>query len=195
MGTFDPVIAEAKLRERIESLENDTLRCFWKIDDGPGPAFFPAVLYAYATIDYLSSCWAGWNDSKGNRSKNQTMRMATFLEKYCRYGKRECQIAVSLWRHKLMHTGEPRVLRNAVTNEVYKWEIDSAGKSHMELVPLSAPGEFGFQVNPLTLVQDLRAGVLGAGGYLAELRQSPDLQQMFLDFMQETESYNITLRE
>ncbi len=65
----------------------------------------------------------------------------------------------------------------------------------MELVPLSAPGEFGFQVNPLTLVQDLKAGVLGAGGYLADLRQSPDLQQKFLDFMQETESYKITLRE
>ena len=52
MATFGREWAERVLRERLDSLDNDTRRCFWPIPGGPGPAFFPAVLYGFATIDY-----------------------------------------------------------------------------------------------------------------------------------------------
>lgn len=193
MTGFDAEIARKTFQERIDSLDNDVQRCFWPIKDGPGPAFFPAVLYAFATIDYLSSCWAGWNDSKGDRSKSQTKRITDFLVKYCQYENKESQIAVNVWRHKLMHTGEPRVVRNVAASELYEWEINTNGQTHMKLVHIDGAGRYRLQINPVTLVHDLRNGVLGPGGYLQDLRQSPNLQKQFQDFIQETNTYTISI--
>jgi hypothetical protein len=191
--TFNPPEAERSLRERLDSLERDTNRCYTRIEGMP-PAPFPAVLYAFATIDYLSSCWQGWNDSKGDPAKKQTVRIADFLEQVCHYGWAESQIAVALWRHKLMHTGEPRLLRDTATNEVYGWEINFEGKDHMALVgPGGARGRV-FHINPRTLVKDLREAVFGAGGYWDQLQASPDLQAKFVAFMYETDSYTVKIR-
>ncbi len=92
MKTFDAAEAERLLRERLDSLENDTKRCFVPIA-GLQAAPFPAVLYAFATVDYLSSCWKGWNRKPGG---DQTKRLVQFLMKFCRYGKRESRIAVEV---------------------------------------------------------------------------------------------------
>jgi hypothetical protein len=65
--TFDPQTARAQFEERLDSLEADTNRCFWKIPGGPGEAYFPPVFYAFATIDYFSSYWMerlGWRSNQ-----------------------------------------------------------------------------------------------------------------------------------
>jgi hypothetical protein len=148
----------------------------------------------FATIDYFSSSWAGWNDSKGDRSRNQTDRITAFLRRYHGYGSKERQIAVNVWRHKLMHTGEPRGLRNSAINEVYWREIDANGQNHMTLVPIDTAGNFSIQLNPFAPVRDLHRGVLDPNGDLDELRQSADLQQKFLSCFHEMGNYSISLK-
>ena len=112
--------------ERINSLENDTNRCFYGIFEpgAPGPAFFPAIMYCFATLDYFSSFWAGWNQ-RAPQGQSQTDRMVAFGERYLLYPRKEAQIAIHFWRHKLMHTAEPRPLRDSVTNEAYCWSTGS----------------------------------------------------------------------
>jgi len=86
MNSADLLRARELFRARIDSLEHDTKRCFWLINEpsAPGPAFFPAVMYCFSTLDYFSSFWAGWNQTK-HHGQNQTDRMIAFSEKYLLY--------------------------------------------------------------------------------------------------------------
>jgi hypothetical protein len=192
MAVFDISAAEKRFRERIESLELDTKRCYSKVLDLPF-AHYPAVLYAFATINYFSSFWAGWNKKRPDPTTDQTKRIVGFLERYCKYGSKESTLAVKTWRHLLIHTGEPRILRNKNTGDVYVWEIHAEGTTHMKLDPIDPPGHFKFQYNPFTLVCDLRVGVLGPNGYLDELRSNQKFQANFDAFIQELEGYEIEL--
>src|SRR6266498_4982554 len=139
-ATFNPADVRQLFEQRLDSLDNDTKRCFAPIKDVQ-LAPFPAVLYAFATVDYFSSCWKGWNDPIFGRKKkkrpNQTKRLVSFLMRFLRYGKKEIQVAVSVWRHKLMHTGEPRLLRNKKKTEIYGWEINEGASDHMKLVQVT----------------------------------------------------------
>jgi len=183
-----------RFRQRIDSLESDTKRCFWDIKDpgAPGCAYFPPVMYAFATIDYFSSYWAGWN--QGRRGKNQTDRMTDFMNMYLLYPRKNSQIAINFWRHKLMHTAEPRILRNSENDEVYKWKTGINLEHHMILVETGVPNEFRLEFDPLVLVRDLREGVFGPKGYFQELRTSSDLQKKYCKCFKEMNSYKITLR-
>ncbi|MBI3800555.1 MAG: hypothetical protein HY268_26710 [Deltaproteobacteria bacterium] len=157
----------------------------------PGPAFFPAVMYCFATIDYFSGFWAGWNQS--GPGKNQTDRMIDFLDRYLLYPRKESQLAVHFWRHKLMHTSEPRKLHNADNNEVYVWRTGTGLEHHMELAPLEGQ-EFCLDLDPLTFVGDLRTGIFGPSGYFQELRGYADLQAKYLTCLCELESYRVKLK-
>ena len=181
-------------RKRIDSLELDTKRCFWDIKDpdAPGYAFFPPVMYAFATIDYFSSYWAGWN--KSGKGKNQTDRMIDFMNTYLLYPRKNSQIAIDIWRHKLMHTAEPRILRNAENDEVYGWKIGKDLQHHMILLEIDVPNKFILEFDPLALVRDLREGVFGPKGYFQELQTSDDLQKKYCQCFEEMNSYDITLK-
>lgn len=191
MKTFDLVGARGQFENRINSLEADTNRCFWEIQGGPGKAYFPPVMYALATIDYFSSYWAGWNDSKRDPAKKQTVRLSDFMQRYLKYGKKESLIAVAMWRHKLLHTGEPRVLRSTNGKERYLWQTGINLKSHLKLDPGSTPGEFWLRFDCDVMVRDLHTAVLGRSGYFHDLCASPELQRKFLDCFNEMENYTI----
>lgn len=171
-------IAQARLvfRERIDSLEQDINRCFWTISEpgAPGPAFFPAVMYCFATLDYFSSHWEGWNQ-RAPKGRTQTNRMALFEERYLLYGRKESQIAIHLWRHKLMHTAEPRLLRDKKTGEEYSWSIGDTSQHHMLLRAIH-PKKFDLYFCPPVFVRDFRVGVFGPDGYFHQLRTNPALQ-------------------
>lgn len=192
LALFDPNSARVQFENRIASLESDTRRCFCDIPGGPGPAFSPAVLYALATIDYFSSYWAGWNDNSGDRSKKQTDRLVDFLVKYLGYDQRASKVGITIWRHKLMHTGEPRVVK-AKNGERIIWETGINLQDHMKLTPTTNPNEFILRFDSNTVVSDLRCGILSASGYLADLCTSPDLQQKFLCCHNEMENYTINV--
>jgi len=187
-------IAHMRFSERIDGLDHDIARCFWNITQpgAPGCAFFPAVMYAFATVDYFSSYWAGWNES--SPGKNQTERLTAFMNQYLLYPRKEAQIAINFWRHKLMHTAEPRLLRNKENDEVYIWSIGTNLVNHMILVQTGVPNQFLLEFNPSTLVFDLREGVFGPCGYFTDLQTSIDLQDKYLKCLSEMENYTIKIK-
>lgn len=194
-----PAMTEAELgkvlrlfRQRIGSLDNDVRRCFWPIPQGPGEAFFPAVMYCFATLDYFSSCWAGWNRS-GLR-KDQTARLIDFMTKFLLYGRKEATLAVHFWRHKLMHTSEPRVLRNRNNDEVYRWRTGTGLDHHMELATLP-DRQYRLDFDPLVFLEDLRSAILGPSGYFDQLRHSGELQGKYEACFKEMDTYSVSLNE
>jgi hypothetical protein len=181
-----------QFRRRLSSLENDAKRAFYPIAR-VGYAPFPIAMYAFATIDYFSSFWAGWNDKKnrpGSDKRSQKKRMADFLERYLGYPQKNSQLAIDIWRHKLMHTGEPRRLKEGPTS--YGWFIADRDGKHLQLVKLGRR-DFQLHIGILNLVQDLTAGVFGTNGYFNELKSSPILQCNAKTFLKEVKSYNFRL--
>jgi hypothetical protein len=82
---------------------------------------FPHTLYGYmmvcfSQIDLFSACWKGDSSSQG-----QTLRMIDFMEKYIAPNRETSSVAVQIWRHKLMHTGEPRYLLDDKSGRWYRW--------------------------------------------------------------------------
>ncbi len=191
LTTFDPQAVRSQFEERIGSLEADTNRCFWKIEGGPGEAYFPPIFYAFATIDYFSSYWAGWNDPAGDRTKRQTTRLVDFMVKYFGYERRASTVAVAIWRHKLMHTAQPRVLRARNGIDRFTWETGINLKDHVTLSPTGTPNEFMVRFDSYAVIRDLRRGVLGPSGYFSDLCTSPDPQQKCLACYNEMENYTV----
>ncbi len=192
--------ARDRFRSRIDSLDGDSRRCFWPIQDpgAPGPAFFPPVMYAFATIDYFSSFWAGWNENR-KKGQNQTKRMADFMERYLLYPQKESQLAIAFWRHKLMHTAEPRVLTDKSTGEKYRWRMGTHPDitHHMRLQPDPDPSKKTsvLEFCVFDLIRDLRDGVFGPRGYFEDLRNNvEDRQRLYLECLREFESYTFELR-
>ncbi len=187
--------ARERFRSRIDSLENDVSRCFWNIiqPGAPAPAPFPAVMYCFATLDYFSSLWAGWNQS-APKGQNQTDRMTAFSNRFLLYGRRESQIAIQFWRHKLMHTAEPRLVRDKQTGETFQWSMGTGPGNHMHLAPTSTRGSFLLHFNPVTFTRDLAEGIFGPAGYFVELRSDQNLQGNYQSCLREFEDYQITIK-
>lgn len=192
--TQDAARARDIFRDRVDSLEHDIRRCFWPIAEpgAPGPAFFPAVMYCFATLDYFSSFWAGWN-RQAPSGQNQTDRMVAFQELYLLYPRKEGQIAIQFWRHKLMHTAEPRLLRDPATNEEYYWSTGANPQNHMRLVVLDTQ-KFALHFCPPVFARDLREGIFGPAGYFDELRTNPALQTKYAAVLLEFEAYKIQIK-
>ncbi|MEM5875676.1 MAG: hypothetical protein QXX45_03875 [Candidatus Aenigmatarchaeota archaeon] len=74
------------------------------------------MMYFFSIIDLLSAY------EKGTEKKQtQTQRMEEFLTHYLKYGPKESKLAVQIWRHKLIHTSEPRRLIGSKSNLKYYW--------------------------------------------------------------------------
>jgi hypothetical protein len=97
------------------------------------------------------------------------------MVKYLGYERRASKIAVAIWRHKLMHTAQPRVLR-ANNGDRFVWETGVGLMDHVKLSPTGAPNEFVLRFDSYAVVRDLRRGVLEPSGYLSDLCGSPCLQ-------------------
>ncbi len=146
-------------------------------------------MYCFATLDYFSSFWAGWN-RRAPHGQNQTDRMVAFQEQYLLYPRKEGQIAIHFWRHKLMHTAEPRLLRDPKLQEEYYWSTGPGAEHHMHLVAAES-NKFTLHFSPVAFTRDLREGVFGHLGYFSQLRGTPDLQTKYRQCLQEFECYDI----
>jgi len=149
-------------------------------------------MYCFATLDYFSSFWAGWN-RQPQQGQNQTDRMVVFQERYLLYPRKEGQIAIHFWRHKLMHTAEPRLLRDPATNEEYYWSTGASMQNHMRLVGV-AQQKYTLHFCPAAFVRDLREGVFGPGGYFHHLRDDQALQINYQKCFAEFEAYDIEIK-
>jgi hypothetical protein len=140
------------------------------------PATFDQTLYAYvmmafAHIDRASSVWAG-------SEKEQTKRMVNFMTHYMRSDREANNVAVQLWRHKLMHTARPRQLRHPKTGKTYYWLLHWAGE-----LPVEQHWTFNdsddrriFAMGLMCLLADLQSAIRA---YLSDLDANPELKGKF----------------
>ena len=143
--------------------------------------------------------WATENKSYREHTRkkahqNQTERMVTFSERYLLYSRKESRIAIHFWRHKLMHTAEPRVLRDPTTNESYIWSTGISQENHMRLVAMDTPTTFMLHFSPFVFVHDLREGIFGPTGYFQGLQSDLDFQSKYRTCLTEFESYEIIIK-
>ncbi len=140
------------------------------------------VMMCFARIDLLSLYWRPPYDpvrtpQYDHKRDKQTLRMRAFMEQYL-YPQRvhEIRVAVQLWRHTLMHTSEPRRLRDKRTNQEYEYLLHFGDW-------LPREQHFTFASQPTTeilnvaityLVDDLRTGT---DKYLNDLEADIDSAQ------------------
>lgn len=123
-----------------------------------------------ARTDLLSAYWRG-----SAAPRDQTIRMIDFMNQYVSGDHKANSVAVQIWRHKLMHTSEPRFLLDERTGKVYRWLLH-----WWKHLPLSQHYTFAdtsdsrvLSLGLVYLIADLKAGV---EKYLADLSTSPMLQ-------------------
>lgn len=174
----------------IADLERDarfTFDCFHKAGRGGWPIpIYAMQLYTFAVIDYLSSLWSGWNDLSNRplkESRKQTQRMVDFLERYLKYGQAESIIAIDIWRHKLMHTAHPRILKG---DKIYRWlwNYELPPNQHWKFHPNGI--ELIVSIGFFNLLRDLKLGVKKYGD---ELAGSEELQFNYERTMSEFGNY------
>jgi len=146
---------------------------------------FPYTLYGYmmtcfARIDLLSAHWQG-ND------KSQTPRMINFMDKYISPNREANNVAVQMWRHKLMHTSEPRFLIEQTTGKVYKWLLHwyEHLPADQHYIIVDTPDSKILNIGLIYLIGDIKKGL---EKYLADLTSSTRLQNNYERFQSALES-------
>jgi len=128
------------------------------------------MMNVFSRIDLLSSYWQG-NDS------HQTPRMISFMDKYFHTEHEENSLAIQLWRHKLMHTSQPRYLIDS--NDIsyiylLHWGSALPKDQHFTLTKSSSSVKLNLAV--IYVIEDLREATKE---YLFDLETSNDLQAKY----------------
>ena len=167
-------VAES-LRSQLNRLEEEAaeldplLRDRWENHPGHFAAtLWGLVMSAFAFLDLVSWYWTA-------KKKPQGERMVNFLEKYVGTDRDAAFMAVEMWRHTLMHTGEPRYLRREDTDTRHSWllhwstEMDR--EDHLRLPPAGGD-ESQARLSLAFLLEDLQKAL---EAYLTDLEAEPDL--------------------
>ena len=137
---------------------------------------FPDTLYGFmmglfARVDMASAYWKGNFDS-------QMPRMVGFMDLYVSSNHEANSVAVQMWRHKLMHTSQPRYLRNEKINKSYRWLLHwwehLPAEQHYTFIETSDSQILN--IGLIYLISDLRRGI---ERFLHDLQGSVDLQARF----------------
>jgi hypothetical protein len=174
--------ARGFLTERTDSLRHDAQVC-----TAGATAAFPAILYAFATVDLLGALLGG--DAKG--PKGMTERTKSYMRRFMHYSEDQCILLLDVFRHKIVHLAQP----NPVT--LFKNTLTSWGYSHddlqhhLKLVPLAPPlqvtvtsalqinADQRFEMSIRHFVEDIVDSVHAPGAYLHSLASDADLQARF----------------
>jgi hypothetical protein len=72
------------------------------------------MMRCFSFIDLLSAYQFG-------KDSDQTNRMKRFMTQFLKYDEQSSYLAIHFWRHKLMHTAQPRRLIGKKTKKKYSW--------------------------------------------------------------------------
>jgi len=180
VAEFDRLYAEADLVHRTIVLPG------WL---GPQHGL-PDTLYGYmmgvfARIDLISAHWRGTFD-------NQSERMVSFMSAYIQPDRVANALAVQVWRHKLMHTSSPRILRDSRTGTEYRWLLHW-GDPHLprgQHFKLQSGNPTVLNLSLFGLVDDARRATVK---YLEDVSLSSDLEAKYHKVSQEIESYQFRM--
>ena len=169
--------AKRTLKAKIDSLNNDFTRAFYPLNKQKiQPAPLPILMFAISVLDLFSSLEAGTNVSRG-----QTNRMVNFLVNYMSYEEKASRVLVQMHRHQLMHTSEPRIIIDEMTNATYGWLIGDTNKNHMKLLREEDLSKFKYDVFTLhlsikRLIYDLSKALMK---YIQKLEKEELLQDKY----------------
>jgi len=147
---------------------------------------FPQTLYGYMMrvftfVDLLSAYWMG-ND--GDQSK----RVLAFMNKYMRLDEEANSVALQMWRHKLMHTAQPRALEDANAEKTYYWLLH--WQDHLpedqHYTFSNTSGRRILNIGLAYLISDLKQG---AANYDRELATSKEMQANYSRFEEKLSSF------
>jgi hypothetical protein len=167
------------LDQEVKTIYHQMVKPHWNDPPQSLVGRFNQTLYAYmmacfSHIDQLSSYW------KANSGATQTKRMIDFMLKYgISSDKEACNVAVQIWRHKLMHTAEPRTLVEKKTGKVYWWLLHWSDNElpraqHFMLTEANNRGILSIALT--CLLDDIKKTFTT---YLADLSVDPSLQANF----------------
>jgi hypothetical protein len=151
---------------------------------------FAQTLYGYmhrvfSFIDTLSSYWRG-------PGRDQSVRMVDFMAAYFGPNRESHNIAVQIWRHKLVHTALPRTLRVPATGRVMHYLIQwhenqmTPAQPHYTIVPFGL--DQVFNLSCISLIEDLERA---ADRFVADLQESALLQANAAKFAGELAAYEL----
>ena len=105
-----------RLAREVEEVYRKLVVPTWGGDlHGLPDALYGYMMGVFARIDLVSAHW--WGTYRGD----QTQRMVQFMDRYFYSSHEANSVAVQMWRHKLMHTAQPRYLRDPDTGTLYRW--------------------------------------------------------------------------
>ena len=170
------------LSERTDSLKHDVQVC-----TAGATAAFPAILYAFATVDLLGALLGG--NAKG--PKGMTKRAKYYMRRFMHYSEDQSILLIDLFRHKIVHLAQPSpvtLFKNSKTSWGY-WHDDS--HHHLKLVPLTPSPQITvtsalqitadqrFEISIHHFIKDIVDSVHAPDGYLHSLSSDVDLQNKF----------------
>lgn len=186
--------AKEMLQGKISSLRNDSLRALIPLESQQIQiAPFPIIMYSMSVLDLISSLEVGWSEGNG-KDKKQTIRLERFLHKRMRYSVKASKVLVRFHRHQLMHTSEPRKIKDKKNKDVYGWSIEDRSLRHMALVKITTPKGF-------SNIRDLRFGVINfiddlesaTNNYILKLEKSRIFQKRYARCRQEIEIKELSI--
>lgn len=167
------------IRERIESLRKDVANCLRVT------APFPALLYCFATVDFLGAL------ASGNATPHAptSAQAAKYMRRFMGYTPEQVRLLQRQFRHKLVHLAQPKPLVED-RGRLIAWRYwHERADRHLQLIPWPAAAQeslewvavapsglvpvpdFEFNVSIAHLVQDIVISAAGPGGLLEGLRE------------------------
>ena len=137
-------------------------------------ALWAFMMLGFGHIDFVSALWKGTD-------KGQSRRMTDFMERYLGMSRRPASMAVKIWRHKLMHTGEPRKVIDRATGKTCSWLLHWAHQlpANQHATTNEQGKEIILQMSLSSFLADLK---IGQRTYLRDLRADKKLDRKFQSF-------------
>lgn len=176
-------LLEETIRERADSLQKDVRACLEK--DAP----FPAMLYCFATVDFLGAV------AFGNASSHAptTAQAANYMKQFMGYSEEQVRLLQKQFRHKLVHLAQPAPLVRDVGRLIaWRYWHDNADV-HLKLIPFGSakwhepwefavwfagmfPVDYEFNLSITHFASEIVSSAIGPQGLIVQMRQNAALQ-------------------
>ncbi len=173
-----------RLEREVEEVYRKLVLPTWGGDlHGLPDALYGYMMGVFARIDLVSAYWGGTYEG-------QTQRMVQFMDRYFRTTHDANCVAIQMWRHKLMHTAQPRPLRDPKTGVLYQWLLhwkDHLPQEQHFTFTITADSKI-LNLGLVYLIRDLRRAI---ALYRTELASQAKLQAAFRKVEGELVSYEL----
>lgn len=176
-----------RLEEEVKLVHDELVIPRWNGHlHGLNQTLYGYVMMTFAHIDRASALWAGSDSTRG-----QTKRMVHFLDRYLSRNHEANLVAIQMWRHKLMHTARPRLLKNHGTGMTYYWLLHwwrhLPPEQHYTFI--DSGDRRILNLGLVYLIEQLRSGITA---YLSDVAAAANLRTNFAAVQSRFGAYEIS---